>query len=196
LLELSPFAGNLVRTYSGGMRRKLDLAMSLMGRPRVLFLDEPTTGLDPRSRNALWEIVRDLAGDGTTILLTTQYLEEADRLADRISVIDHGRVVAEGTPRELKSQLAGEILTLTFPDVATAKAAMAILQGESVQSGDLPATLTVATDGTTGHVYAVLERLQRAGTRADRLAITAPSLDDVFLSLTQVPDITHMENVA
>src|SRR5690606_25470183 len=139
-------------TYSGGMRRKLDLAMSLIAKPRVLFLDEPTTGLDPRSRNALWDIVRNLRSEGVTVLLTTQYLEEAGQLADRISVMDGGRIITEGTSQDLKRQLSSEIISLSFENESSARDAQIELHEESLLTVESPATVRVATDGSARHV--------------------------------------------
>ena len=174
--DLVEAADRRVATYSGGMRRRLDLAMSLVKRPTVLFLDEPTTGLDPRSRRAVWDAVGALAHEGVTVLLTTQYLEEADRLADRIAVIDHGRVVAEGTAAELKARVAGETVELGFADAAALAAAAARVGG---RADDL--CLHVPVDGPDG-VRGVLEAL--AGIPIEHLEIHRPSLDDVFFALT------------
>ena len=195
-LDISHAAGNLVRTYSGGMRRKLDLAMSLIGKPRVLFLDEPTTGLDPRSRIALWGIVRSLRSEGVTILLTTQYLEEADQLADRISVMDRGRIITEGAPHDLKRQLSSEIMTLWFANEASARDAEVVLHDESVLAGAIPNTVLVATDGSARHVYTLLGRLNDASIRAERVTIKEPTLDDAFLALTASSAAQEPEGVA
>jgi ABC-2 type transport system ATP-binding protein len=169
-------------TYSGGMRRRLDLAMSMIERPQLLFLDEPTTGLDPRSREQLWETVRQLVVEGVTILLTTQYLEEADVLADRIALLDQGRVVARGSATELKQRLGSEVIHLEFATVASFERAAATLT--SVRADGCRRTLDVATDGSAGHVHETLAQLVRAGTPATTMSIHRPSLDDVFLSLT------------
>jgi ABC-2 type transport system ATP-binding protein len=180
--DLADARDRRVSTYSGGMRRRLDLAMGMIERPRLLFLDEPTTGLDPRSREQLWQTVRRLAEEGVTILLTTQYLEEADQLADTIALLDHGRIVAQGSADELKSRVGSEVLRLRFADgVAFERAARCL--DVSRRDADLR-TLEVATDATAAHVAAVLTRLAAAGTSAQNVSIHRPSLDDVFLTLT------------
>jgi ABC-2 type transport system ATP-binding protein len=185
--ELTDAASRTVKTYSGGMRRRLDLGASLIGRPQVLFLDEPTTGLDPRSRYALWDVIRELVNDGTTLLLTTQYLEEADRLADRICVIDVGRVIAEGTTDELKSRVGGDLLALRVTDRAAAGAAAEAIAGLGsgapqvvAESGEvsLPVTEGAAI------LAEVVRRLDAAGVDISDLALRRPTLDDVFLALT------------
>src|SRR3954468_23113975 len=163
--ELSDVAGATPATYSGGMRRRLDLAMGLMGTPRVVFLDEPTTGLDPRSRRAVWSIVRDLVADGVTILLTTQYLEEADQLADRIAVLDQGRLVAEGTPDELKRRLPGTHVRLRFGTGAELAAAARVLIASP--RDDEALTLRVPSDGGTKSLRAVLDRLDEYSLNAE-----------------------------
>jgi ABC-2 type transport system ATP-binding protein len=182
--DLSAAAQQRVGTYSGGMRRRLDLAASLVVPPSVLFLDEPTTGLDPRSRMAVWDAVRELAAQGTTVLLTTQYLEEADRLADRIALLDGGRIVASGTPAELKSRVGGARLDLTVADVAAFERASRHLNGRVVHADIEGLTLRVGTDGTGRAVHALLEELEAAYIGVDRLSVTAPSLDDVFFAVT------------
>ena len=168
--------------YSGGMRRRLDLAISMLARPRVLFLDEPTTGLDLRSREQMWSTVRRLAADGVTVLLTTQYLEEADQLADTVAVLDNGRVVAQGTPDELKARVGAEVVRLQFADVAGYERALGGL--DAVRTDDRLHTIDVATEGTASEVFQILGRLQAAGAPAHRVSTYRPSLDDVFLSVT------------
>ena len=174
-----------VKTYSGGMRRRLDLAAALVARPAVLFLDEPTTGLDPRSRIDLWSVIEDLVSEGTTLLLTTQYLEEADRLADRISVVDHGKVIAEGTSAELKAQLGGALVEVRLADADEARRLAGLLSGagagEATAEDDL--VRVPAGDGTAT-LAEVVRRLDAEGVRARGLQLREPSLDDVFLALT------------
>jgi ABC-2 type transport system ATP-binding protein len=182
--ELADAAKRLPATYSGGMRRRLDLAMTLMGEPRLIFLDEPTTGLDPRSRHAMWQIVGDLVADGVTVLLTTQYLEEADRLADRIAVLDHGRIVAEGTPAELKRRIAGAHIRLRLADAASLEAAaLALPEGTSDKE---EIVLRVPYEGGVVALREVLARLGDA-VCVDDLSIHTPDLDDVFFALTGDP---------
>jgi ABC-2 type transport system ATP-binding protein len=173
-----------VGMYSGGMRRRLDLAASLIVRPSVIFLDEPTTGLDPRSRQQVWEVVTGLARDGVTIFLTTQYLEEADKLADRIAVVDGGRIVAEGTAAQLKQQVAGHRLDLVATD-ALAFDELAHRLGDRV-AGSVPErlTLSVATDGHANHVRALLDEVDPTRHAVDRFTVHGATLDDVFLTLT------------
>jgi ABC-2 type transport system ATP-binding protein len=180
--DLGEAAGRLASTYSGGMRRRLDLAMTLIGRPRVIFLDEPTTGLDPRSRRLMWQTVRDLVAGGVTIFLTTQYLEEADQLADRIAVLDGGRLVAEGTPEELKRTIPGGHVRLEFGDTAGLDAAARVL-GQATRD-DETLTLQVPSDGGVRALRALLDRLDEAGAEVAELSVHTPDLDDVFLALT------------
>jgi ABC-2 type transport system ATP-binding protein len=182
--DLADARDRRVSTYSGGMRRRLDLAASLVVSPSVLFLDEPTTGLDPRSRLAMWAAVRELAEAGTTVLLTTQYLEEADRLADRITLLDHGRIVAEGTPAELKARVGGSRLHLTLSNAATFDRARHQLAGRVVAADAELLTIGVNTDRSARDVRAVLDELASAEVAVDDLSVSSPSLDDVFLSLT------------
>ena len=173
-----------VSTYSGGMRRRLDLAASLVARPVVLFLDEPTTGLDPRSRQAMWAVIAELVDGGVTVFLTTQYLEEADRLADRIAVIDGGRVVAEGTSAELKQRVAGQRLDLTLVDARAYQAAEAMLGGRAVHRDPGGLTLGVPTDGSAAHARALLDAVDPERSAVASFAIHGATLDDVFLALT------------
>src|SRR6266403_636856 len=186
--DLADAADRLARTYSGGMRRRLDLASSMLTRPRVLFLDEPTTGLDPRSRNEIWEIVRDLRREGTTILLTTQYLEEADQLADEIAVIDHGRVIAEGTGNELKDRVGGQILEVELTDVGQrdeAEAALLRVGCGAPEEDERPNRLTLpAPRESLVLVEEAAAELRRAGIGVSDMGLRRPTLDDVFLQLT------------
>jgi ABC-2 type transport system ATP-binding protein len=183
--DLAEAGGRLVRTYSGGMRRRLDLAAALVARPPVLFLDEPTTGLDPRSRAGLWETIEGRVADGTTVLLTTQYLDEADRLADRISVIDHGQVIAEGSSDELKDQVGGESLEVTLESADGAEAAVAALAEVASQRPELDGVvLRVPIAERKGMIAAAVQRLNEAGVGIDDIAMRRPTLDDVFLKLT------------
>jgi ABC-2 type transport system ATP-binding protein len=186
--ELTDAAHRTAKTYSGGMRRRLDLGASLVGRPQVLFLDEPTTGLDPRSRLEMWDIIRELVKEGTTLLLTTQYLEEADRLANRIAVIDLGRVIAEGTSDELKARVGGEVLALRVADRDRAPdAAGAVLGlgpgGGNVDNNTGEINVPVGTDGT-GILTEAVRRLDAEGIRLADVGLRRPTLDDVFLGLT------------
>jgi ABC-2 type transport system ATP-binding protein len=180
--ELVDAADRMAVTYSGGMRRRLDLAMTLIGAPRVIFLDEPTAGLDPRSRRTVWDIVRSLAGDGMAVFLTTQYLEEADQLADRVAILDRGRVVAEGTAQELKQRIPGGRIDLSFPDAPTQLAAAEAMQLPVRDDGAL--TLQIPTDGNVTTLRRVLRELDDADIDVVDLAIHTPDLDDVFLALT------------
>ena len=180
--DLAESAHKLVSTYSGGMRRKLDLAMTLVGDPQVIFLDEPTTGLDPRSRRTMWGIIRELVAHGVTIFLTTQYLEEADQLADRIAVLDQGRVVAQGTPGELKRQVPGSHVRLRFTDAAELDAAARVLTDSARDDEDL--TLRVPSDGGAKSLRALLNELDEHSIDVEEFSAHTPDLDDVFLALT------------
>ncbi len=183
--DLTEAAKKVPTTYSGGMRRKLDLAMTLVGNPKVIFLDEPTTGLDPRSRRTMWDIIRDLVSDGVTIFLTTQYLEEADQLADRVAVLDGGRIVAQGTPDELKRRVPGGHLRLRFSDTGALRRAASALDVAAGDVGDEEnLALRVPTDGSVDALRAVLARLDAEAVPVDHLTVHTPDLDDVFLSLT------------
>ncbi|HET6918269.1 MAG TPA: ATP-binding cassette domain-containing protein [Jiangellaceae bacterium] len=173
-------------TYSGGMLRRLDLAMTLVGDPSIIFLDEPTAGLDPRSRRTTWEIVRGLVAGGATIFLTTQYLEEADELADRIALLDQGKLVAEGTADELKSRIPGGHLRLQFTDADGLDAAAARTLGEVVRD-DEALTLQIPSDGSVESLRALIDRLDDARCKVDGLSVHTPDLDDVFLALTGQP---------
>jgi len=168
-------------TYSGGMTRRLDIAMTLMGRPRLIFLDEPTAGLDPRSRHTTWQLIRDLVAEGVTILLTTQYLEEADQLADRIAVLDRGRIVGEGTPQELKRRIPGAHILLRFADTTSLEAAERALRQGTRDDQEL--ALRVPNEGGIGSLRDVLARLGD-GVAVEDLSIHTPDLDDVFFALT------------
>jgi ABC-2 type transport system ATP-binding protein len=167
-------------TYSGGMRRRLDLAMTLVGNPRLIFLDEPTTGLDPRSRRDMWQIVRDLVADGVSVFLTTQYLEEADQLADRIAVLDHGRIVAEGTAAELKRRVPGGHVRLRFNEADELESAARVLGGEA----DADALALRVPGGGVASLRDLLDRLDSASITPEELSVETPALDDVFLALT------------
>ena len=180
--ELTDAADNPLSTYSGGMRRRLDLAMTLIAEPKVIFLDEPTTGLDPPSRLTMWQIVRDLAAAGVTILLTTQYLDEADQLADRIAVLDQGHIVAEGTPAELKDRIPGGHFRLHFADGDLLRSATSLLPGAAADQDQL--VLQVPADGSVDSLRQLLDTLHHARIAVERLTIHTPDLDDVFLAVT------------
>jgi ABC-2 type transport system ATP-binding protein len=180
--DLAESAREMASAYSGGMRRKLDLAMTLVTRPQIIFLDEPTTGLDPRSRRTMWDIVGELVADGTTVFLTTQYLEEADHLAGRIAVLDQGRLVADGTPGELKRQVPGSHVRLRFTDTVALDAAARVLAGSTADDAAL--TLRVPGDGGVKSVRALLDRLDEYSIDVEEFSVHTPGLDDVFLALT------------
>ena len=186
--ELVEAAKQRPATYSGGMRRRLDLAMTLVGNPRLIFLDEPTTGLDPRSRHTMWQIIRDLVADGVTIFLTTQYLDEADELANQIAVLDRGKLVAEGTPDELKRRIPGGHMQLQFAD-ACGLEAVAHRLSEMVRNEEA-LTLQIPTDGSIRSLKAALDRLDYETNAVDGVGVTVhtPDLDDVFFALTSHPD--------
>ncbi len=189
--RLEDAADRPARTYSGGMRRRLDLAGALVASPPVLFLDEPTTGLDPRSRIDMWEVIQGLVAGGTTLLLTTQYLEEADVLADSIVVIDHGRIIAQGTADQLKAQVGGERLEVTVSDPARLADAVGVLApvavGEASDAAAPPRSLTVPISGGAAVLVDALRRLDAAGIAVDDVGVRRPTLDDVFLTLTGRP---------
>ena len=184
--DLAESARKPAANYSGGMKRRLDLAMGLVGDPRIIFLDEPTTGLDPRSRRTMWQIIRELVAGGVTVFLTTQYLEEADELADRIALLDHGRLVAEGTPDQLKRRIPGGHIRLQFAHPDGLEAAASTL-GETVRD-DEALTLQVPSDGSVKSLRGLLDRLETESIEVSELSIHTPDLDDVFLTLTGQPD--------
>lgn len=182
--DLVAAGDRLVRTYSGGMRRRLDIAAGLIGDPMVVFLDEPTTGLDPRGRQTMWEVIQGLATGGATVLLTTQYLEEADALAGRIAMIDHGRVVAEGSARELKRRVAGERLELELADVDEFDALTRAIDDRATRSERASLTVSIPVQGGADEVRALLDRLDPDRDRIVRFGLRETSLDDVFMTLT------------
>jgi ABC-2 type transport system ATP-binding protein len=184
--DLTGAAGQAAATYSGGMRRRLDLAMTLVGRPRLIFLDEPTAGLDPRSRRTMWQIIRGLVAGGVTIFLTTQYLDEADQLADRIAVLDRGRLVAEGTPGELKRRIPGGHIRLEFASQHGLDSAARIIDGAA--RDDEALALQVPSGGSVPELRALLARLDTGSVEIEALSLHTPDLDDVFLALTGQPD--------
>jgi ABC-2 type transport system ATP-binding protein len=185
-IGLAEAADRQVKTYSGGMRRRLDLAACLVGRPQVLFLDEPTAGLDPASRRDLWALLGDLVDTGTTVLLTTQYLEEADQLAHRIAVIDHGRLISEGTPEQLKDRVGGAVLELTVPDDDRARALSTLqtMQAEDPTDNQHRGRIVLPAPDGARTLTQALRRLEGAGITPEDLALRKPTLDDVFLALT------------
>jgi ABC-2 type transport system ATP-binding protein len=189
--DLTDAGDRVVSTYSGGMRRRLDLAVSLIATPPIIFLDEPTTGLDPRSRIAMWNIIKELMKEGITILLTTQYLEEADQLADRIIVIDGGKVIAEGTAAALKSKVGRDRLELTLKDEATTRQALKVLDGSAEITQASETTINMEISDVTTDVTHTLDKLNKAGIKVSELAVHKPTLDDVFLSLTGKTKVTE-----
>jgi ABC-2 type transport system ATP-binding protein len=193
--ELADAARKPLSTYSGGMRRRLDLAMTLVGSPRLIFLDEPTTGLDPRSRRTMWQIIRELAADGVTIFLTTQYLDEADQLADRVAVLDHGHIVTDGTPDELKRRIPGGHVRLRFASPHELSAAAALLPAATPDPNPDQLSLQVFGDGSVAELRGVLNQLAEAGIGAERLSIHTPDLDDVFFAVTGHPTDTVREKM-
>jgi ABC-2 type transport system ATP-binding protein len=182
--DLTDAAKKSVSTYSGGMKRRLDLAMTLVGNPRIIFLDEPTTGLDPRSRHNMWQIIRKLVSEGATVLLTTQYLDEADELADRIAVLDDGKLAAEGSAEELKRLIPGGHVRLRFTDPAAYQSASLDLRDATRNEESL--ALQIPSDGSQRELRSILDRLDSAGIEADELTVHTPDLDDVFFALTGV----------
>jgi len=181
--DLTEAAGKLVTTYSGGMQRKLDLAMTLVSDPQIIFLDEPTAGLDPRSRRTMWQIVKDLTRSGVTIFLTTQYLEEADQLADQIALLDHGTLIARGTPDELKRMIPGGHIRLRFDDAGTLGEAQEVIARPG-RADEEALTLEVPTSGSVPELREILTRLDDQGIKVAELTVHTPDLDDVFLTLT------------
>ncbi|MGW8764238.1 ATP-binding cassette domain-containing protein [Streptomyces sp. NPDC055815] len=180
--DLTEAAKKPASTYSGGMKRRLDIAMTLVGSPRIIFLDEPTTGLDPRSRHNMWQIIRELVADGVTVFLTTQYLEEADQLADRIAVLNNGKIAAEGTAEQLKRLIPGGHVRLRFTDPTTYRSAATALSDAS--RDDEALALQLPSDGSQRELRTILDRLDTAGIEADELTVHTPDLDDVFFALT------------
>jgi len=182
--DLVDAANRVVKKYSGGMRRRLDLAISLIATPPIIFLDEPTTGLDPRSRLAMWDVIRKLMESGATILLTTQYLEEADQLADKIAVIDHGKVIAEGTADELKQKVGNDRLELTIAPESNFKKATEVVTGDNHHIDEKRRIVSVTTSGGGKTLSTILANLEKAGIAVETLSLHKPTLDDVFLNLT------------
>ncbi|MFI8088353.1 ATP-binding cassette domain-containing protein [Streptomyces sp. NPDC086080] len=192
--DLTEAAKKPASTYSGGMKRRLDIAMTLVGGPRIIFLDEPTTGLDPRSRHTMWQIIRELVTGGVTVLLTTQYLEEADELAHRIAVLHDGRIAAEGTAAELKRLVPGGHVRLRFTDPAGYRSAASALRGSSGDEESL--VLRIPCDGSRRELRSVLDRLDSAGVETDELTVHTPDLDDVFFALTGGAAVPHQPTEA
>lgn len=181
--NLQEAAGRAALTYSGGMRRRLDIAMSLIGTPPVIFLDEPTTGLDPQSRNAMWDIIRDMTKRGTTVFLTTQYLDEADQLADTIAILHEGRIVTQGTPAQLKRLITERHMELKFSSEQLCRTAKKLLKAHGVTENVAENTLTIATNGSASEAMTILQTLQNHNITVDEFAQKQPSLDDVFLNI-------------
>jgi ABC-2 type transport system ATP-binding protein len=190
--DLTEAAKKPASTYSGGMKRRLDLAMTLVGNPRIIFLDEPTTGLDPRSRHNMWQIIRELVADGVTVFLTTQYLEEADELADRIAVLNDGKIAAEGSAEELKRLIPGGHVRLRFTDPGAYQSAASALR--EATRDDEALSLTIPSDGSQRELRAILDWLDSAGIEADELTVHTPDLDDVFFALTGPTTVTDAPN--
>lgn len=184
LFDLTEASLRPVKTYSGGMRRKLDLALSLIATPPVIFLDEPTTGLDPRSRLAMWDVIKQLMASGATILLTTQYLEEADQLADQIAVIDNGRIIAQGTADELKSKVGKDRLELTIDKNSDFEAATKAVESNGLLKNAEERTVSISMEGDVSEVKTILDKLEKAGVKVETLSLHKPTLDDVFMNLT------------
>lgn len=182
--DLLDAADRPAKTYSGGMRRRLDLAVSLIAKPPIIFLDEPTTGLDPRSRLAMWEIIRKLMKEGTTILLTTQYLEEADQLADKIAVIDNGVVIAEGTAESLKNKVGKDRLELFFGSSTSLASAEKVLKKEIIETSKSEKSVTLSINDTNKDVRSALDKLAKNNIKLTSMEVHKPTLDDVFLSVT------------
>jgi len=182
--DLVEAAERAAKTYSGGMRRRLDLAASLVATPPIIFLDEPTTGLDPRSRMTMWNIIQKLKENGTTILLTTQYLEEADKLADQIAVIDHGKVIAYGTPGELKANVGNERIEFAVEAGSDFDKALSVIASKDVRSNKEERTISIGTDGSVRELKNILDAMYAAGIEIDNLSVHKPTLDDVFLKVT------------
>ncbi|MGW6690405.1 ATP-binding cassette domain-containing protein [Streptomyces sp. NPDC054961] len=190
--DLTEAAKKPASTYSGGMKRRLDIAMTLVGDPRIIFLDEPTTGLDPRSRHTMWQIIRQLVAGGVTVFLTTQYLDEADQLADRIAVLNDGKIAAEGTAEELKRLVPGGHVRLRFADPAAYRAAATALR--EATRDDEALTLQLPSDGSQRELRSILDWLDSAGIEADELTVHTPDLDDVFFALTGGADVPHQNS--
>ncbi|MFJ2832794.1 ATP-binding cassette domain-containing protein [Streptomyces sp. NPDC087263] len=190
--DLTEAATKPASTYSGGMKRRLDIAMTLVGNPRIIFLDEPTTGLDPRSRHNMWQIIRELVSDGVTVFLTTQYLEEADEPADRIAVLNDGRIAAEGTAEELKRLIPGGHVRLRFTDPTAYQSAATALH--ETTRDDEALSLTIPSDGSQRELRSILDRLDASGIEADELTVHTPDLDDVFFALTGPTTLPNQPN--